>query len=279
MKTRYKLIFSILASVFMFTSCTEEIDLELNDSFTRLVVEGNIGTDTVNQKIRLTKSTSYFYNQEPPVIQGASVKVSDGTTIYNFIEDLNNPGYYISENPFAGVPGKTYSLDIQNVALEQNGDVQSYKAEETMKQILIIDSIYAVRVNIFGNDGYIVYGFAQEPATPKDFYMWRYYVNNRLITDTIDKVTFGSDEFVNGNYLSNLELGFFTEGKPGDTLTVETNTITEDYYEFIITFMIETQFSGGGFTGPPANIKSNISNGAVGYFNTEARSKISTILP
>ncbi|MBN2746278.1 MAG: DUF4249 domain-containing protein [Bacteroidales bacterium] len=279
MKTHYKLIFSILTIAFLFTSCTEEIDLELNDSFTRLVVEGNIGTDTIHQKIRLTKSTSYFYNQEPPVIQGASVKVSDGTTNYIFIEDPNIPGYYFSENPFSGIPGKTYSLDIQNVVLEQNGAAQSYKAEEPMKQILVIDSIYAVRVNVFGMDGYIVYGFAQEPATPKDYYMWRYYVNNRLITDTINKVTFGSDELVNGNYLSNLELGFFTEGKPGDTLTVETNTITEEYYEFIVTFIIETQFSGGGFTGPPANIITNISNGAVGYFNTEARSKISTVLP
>lgn len=271
------LIISISA---IFSSCTEEIDLELNESFARLVVEGNISTDTMLQQINLSKSTSYFYNQKPPIISGGIVKVTDGLNTYNFSELPDQPGTYQSDQVFAGVQGATYDLSIENVDLGDNSGIKTYKAQEKMKSILVIDSIYAIPANFFGIQGYRVFGFAQEPATEGDFYIWRYYVNSKLITDTLDKTTFGSDQLVNGNYLSNLELGFFREGKPGDTLTVETNSVTEDYFNYIITFFIETSWSGGGgFGGPPANIRTNINNGAVGYYNTEARSKISIILP
>ena len=112
-----------------------------------------------------------------------------------------------------------------------------------------------------------------------DYYLWRYFINGKLITDTLEKTTFASDEIVNGNYLYNFEMGFITDGATGDTLTVETNSITKDYYNFIISFFYETKWSSAPFAGPPANIKTNIDNGAVGYFNTEARTRISIILP
>jgi len=74
-------------------------------------------------------------------------------------------------------------------------------------------------------------------------------------------------------------MGFIEEGNSGDTLTVETNSITENYYNYIISFFLETKWSSASFGGPPANIETNINNGAVGYFNTEARTRISYILP
>lgn len=275
------IIYSILfiSYLTLFSSCTEKINLELNDSFTRLVLEGNITTDSVKQQIKLTKSTSYFYNQQPPALVGADVKVTDGNMIYSYSETPANSGIYISDNAFAGKSGNNYQLLINNVDLGDNTGIKNYKAEENMKNVLTIDSLYAIEANIFGIKGYRVFGFVQEPPTAGDFYLWRYYVNGKLITDTLNETTFASDQLVNGNYLTNFEMGFITDGNSGDTLTVETNSITENYFNFIITFFIETQWSGGGFGGPPANIQTNINNGAVGYFSTQARSRIQTILP
>jgi hypothetical protein len=271
-------LISLAFMALLLSSCQEEIDLELNDSFTRLVVEGNITTDSAQQKIMLSTSSSYFSNEKAPIVSGAQIQVFDGNQSYPYVEDPNNPGTYYSQQILKGNPGTRYELKIDNVDLGE-GENASYTATETMKVPMIVDSIYAIPTEFFGIQGYRVFGFAQEPPTVGDFYMWRYYVNGKLVTDTLSKLTFGSDELLNGNYVQNLELGFFDEGLPGDTLTVETNTITEEYYNFIISFIIETIFSGGGFSGPPANIKTNLDNGAVGYFNTEARSSISIVLP
>ena len=50
-------------------SCTERIDVELDDTYTRLVVDGQLtGDSTETHTIILTESTSYFYNQPPPPV-------------------------------------------------------------------------------------------------------------------------------------------------------------------------------------------------------------------
>ncbi len=48
----------------MASACTERIDIDLDDTYTRLVVYGQIDSDdTARHMISLTESTSYFYNQ------------------------------------------------------------------------------------------------------------------------------------------------------------------------------------------------------------------------
>ncbi|HPM92458.1 MAG TPA: hypothetical protein PKZ74_06565, partial [Bacteroidales bacterium] len=42
--------------------------------------------------------------------------------------------------------------------------------------------------------------------------------------------------------------------------------ITEEFYDFVMTLQSETGFQTPLFSGPPANVKSNLSNGAVGFF-------------
>jgi hypothetical protein len=270
----------IISLSITFTSCTEEIELELNDSFVRLVVEGNITSDSATQNIILSKTSSYFSTQAKPMVGGAIISVTNGASTYDFEEIIGQPGIYKSKQAFAGKPGETYNLLIKNVDLDDDNGLKTYEAKEIMKSPLTIDSLYAIPINFFGNQGYRIFGFAQEPATLGDFYLWRYYINGQLATDTLYEITFNSDQLVNGNYLSNLELGFIFDGQAGDTLTLETNSITEDYFNYVISFFIETQWSGGGgFSGPPANIKTNINNGATGYFNTEARTRISIVLP
>lgn len=279
MKRNRFIFLSLTFSLIGLLSCTEEIDLKLNEGNTRLVVEGILSTDTMQQKVVLTKTTSYFYGESAPAISGAKVQVATEGHLYDYSENPPQSGAYYSNQPFSGKQGETYDLVITDVDLNDDGNKQSYFATEKMKNVLIIDSIYAKVVTNHGKTGYMIFGYAQEPPTEKDYYMWRYYINGDLITDTMDKITFASDRLINGNYLNDFQMGYIDEGKAGDTLTVETNSITEDYFNYIISFFIETQWSSGGFGGPPANIETNIDNGAVGYFNTEARSKISLVLP
>ena len=57
-----------------------------------------------------------------------------------------------------------------------------------------------------------------------------------------------------------------------DTLkvTVEMHSISRKYYDFLVAIALETEFNGDLFSGPPANIPSNISNGGLGFFIASA---------
>ncbi len=41
-------------------SCTEKIDIALDNSYIRLVVEGCVTTDTMRHTVRLTTTSSYY---------------------------------------------------------------------------------------------------------------------------------------------------------------------------------------------------------------------------
>ena len=73
-------------------SCTERIDIELESTFTRLVVYGEITTDTAIHAVRLTKTTDYYYNQPAPEVSDALVSISDGSSIYLLKENPDQPG-------------------------------------------------------------------------------------------------------------------------------------------------------------------------------------------
>ena len=53
---------------------------------------------------------------------------------------------------------------------------------------------------------------------------------------------------------------------PGDTVTFEMYGISADYFKFITEAQTELFGSNPLFSGPPANISTNIDNGAVGFF-------------
>ena len=66
-----KLILLLMLGLII-SACTERIDIELDDTYTRLVVDGQLSDDsTITQSILLTESTSYFYNQPPPPVSNA----------------------------------------------------------------------------------------------------------------------------------------------------------------------------------------------------------------
>ncbi len=54
-------------------ACTERIDLELESTGPRLVVEGAVTSDLARHQIQLTVSSDYFSNKAPAGYSGAIV--------------------------------------------------------------------------------------------------------------------------------------------------------------------------------------------------------------
>ncbi len=256
--------------LFLF-SCTERVDIELSASDDpMLVVFGEITNETKEHAVYLSQSVSYFYNQETPVVSGATVFISDGTDTVSLSEDSDEAGTYFTPDDFAAVPGKTYTLTIENVDIDNDGVSETYTAESEMKGTMKPDKV-GVAYNS-GWKGWEVGLFAREPGETTDYYLFKIYKNGVLDTDSISNYETAKDEFFNGTYLQGVTVQFFDEEegaslKSGDVVTLEVCGITEAYYDFINDAQDEIEDKIPLFSGPSANVEGNISNGALGVFS------------
>jgi hypothetical protein len=262
-------------------SCTEPIDIALNNSYTRLVVDGAITTDTMAHTIRLSTTSSYYYNLPAPAVSGARVSITDGEQTFTLHED--SAGVYRTATSVYGVEGRTYTLRVE-LASPIGGNTE-YSAFSTLYPVANLDSISLQfhadwsKLGIWEIKCYVL-----EPPTV-DFYRFLISKNEQILTDTLDEWIITDDKFINGNYTNGLPIGYLDQDKagqvvsPGDTIGVEINCIGKEYYDFIANVQTELFGSNPLFSGPPANVKGNISNGGVGFFAAYSATRSTAIVP
>lgn len=276
-----KLILYFLLLIAAFSSCTERIDIELDDTYARLVVDGAISTDTMEHVVRLSKTSSYYYNQPAPAITGANVSITDGHVTYHLTE--TKPGIYKTEATVFGIAGNTYTLNIK--LAEAVGNHTEYSANSTIYPIAPLDSINLQFHEDWANEGiWEIKCYVLEPPTV-DFYRFLVLKNKTMVTDKLDEWLVSDDKFYNGNYTNGLPVGYLDQADgdeavaPGDTVGVELNNIGKDYFTFISTAQLELFGSNPMFGGPPANIAGNINNGGFGYFAAYSVARAKAIVP
>jgi len=276
-----KSIFLILLVSISIFSCTEKMDIKLDESYVRLVVDGAFTTDTMAHTVKLKLSSSYFYNQPSPVVTGALVSITDGTHIFNLKED--SAGVYRTDPSVYGVAGQTYTLSIKLPA--PIGGQTDYSAISTLYPVVPLDSINLLFHPDWSEHGiWEVKCYVQEPPTI-DFYRFLILKNRTMLTDTLNEWFVTDDKFFNGNYTNGATVAYLQQGTSqegllkGDTVTVEVNSIGKDYYNFITDAQAELRGSNPLFSGPPANVKGNINNGAIGFFAAYSATRSYTIAP
>jgi hypothetical protein len=279
--TTIKTSICIVALTISLWNCTERIDIELDSTYTRLVVEGNVTSDTTVHWIRLSETSDYFHNQAAPAVTGARVSIDDGQDVHMLTESDTLQGWYHTSRYYHGVPGRTYTLRIGNVDIDKDGEPEDYTAASRMYPVNPIDSIKIEWWDTFFT-GYQVRVWAWDSPDP-DWYAFKVRKNGILLTDTLYEVIVQSDEFFNGNYTYGIPSQFLSTDKPdevvevGDTITFEINGITEEYYNYVIEAQSQVFTQTPLFSGPPANIRSNIDNGAIGFFAVYSVNYSSTI--
>jgi hypothetical protein len=263
-------------------NCTERIDIKVDSSHTRLVVEGYVTTDTAVHWVRLSTTSDYFYNQPAPSVSGAIVRIDDGEQVHILTESDIIPGMYYTSSNYYGIPGKTYTLNIRNVDVNGDGVSEEYTASSALNPVNHLDSIALKYFSAFGYTGYEVQLYAWDPPS-RDWYSFKLRKNGVLMTDTLYELVVQSDELFNGNYTHGITAQFLSNDKPeevlevGDTVTFEINGITEEYYNFVIEAQSQIYPQTPLFSGPPANIRTNLNNGAIGFFTAYSVNYASTI--
>lgn len=288
-----KKYFILLFAVLFLASCEKNIDLDLPDASSKIVVEGYVEAGFVPYVI-LSRSQNYFdpigqstLNNLP--ISGAVVTISNGvdtvqlTEVDTTVNGVSVSGFYIALDPntlvptMLGIPETTYHLHI----VTAEGEVAT--SSSFLPPPIALDSTWFKIQENLDSLGF-VWAKLNDPDTIGNYYRW---FAKRLNEDDYFIAPFGStfeDKFINGQNFdfaynrgtiqnstaeedNNEEAGFY---KKGDTIIVKFCTVDKSTYEFWRDAENQLGSAGSPFA-VPSNIKSNIQGGR-GLFATYSAS-------
>ncbi len=255
--TMKKIIVFILPVFLLVSACKEMVEIELKDANPVLVVEGEISTEIDSSYVKLSMSTNYYTAGIAPVVKTALVNV-------NGIPFLFDPSLQLYK-PSAGFAGKTDSVYQLNI----NYNAKSYSAQTTLYPMFRVDSFFQTwkEAEGFLRAGYALsYSAFDSRPTPRYTYFSQGYFDTIAKKDSVPGNTIVFD---NVQTPANKQYSFeipFARFLSGDIYFATFRSIDTQMKDFLAAYSSQNPNIPGPFQVPPANLPTNISGGAVGYF-------------
>ncbi len=284
-------LFTIHSSLFTLSSCTAPIDVNVRPGEARIVIN-SILTDVLSvQRVTVQRTVPYFSNETANWIDDATVSIttSGGRTYRAWWYDPDKA--YLTEDSFATAPGETYTLDVE-YDFDEDGTPEHYTATTSiLEQPQVLEKIEIVpfTMPMITTPMYELQLFGQDPPG-RNFYVMRLAVNGVMYEKLENFMTVGDRMFQNGK-IDGFPLSIFpgapseenpdrTFFSPGSNVTVYLSNVDADLMRYIA----EVQSSGSPenplFGGPPHNVRTNFSGGALGFFGSlYSTSQYETIVP
>jgi len=247
-----KILFLFLITI-SFYSCEDVIEVQLNNTEPRIVIEAKLYDQFQSATVILTKTSDFFDTLTLNTVSGADIEISDNEGNTVTIPETDSAGVY--QKNFFGEIGKTYTLTVKT-------EGETYTATSEMKPALMIDSLSAIyRTNPlpYQDIGYEIICFIKDSVNLNQYAKLDIYKNQRKSFE----IYLFEDTYTDGN---NFEYKFFNETfQAGDTAFVLISSCDQTVYEYLYTY---AEISSENFhdTGTPYNPTSNFSNNALGYF-------------
>jgi hypothetical protein len=265
---KYKLIFGILTVGFIITACEKVIDIPLEESERKVVVEAVFKDHPGDNYVLLSKTGSVYDDSDFEKIIGATVKITD--------KDGNE--YVLSEVP--GIPGKynhpTFQVlnDNQYTLSVATGTETFTSTVETFYKPQLDSLTYVEQIGSFGfgtDTTYLVFFNFLDKAGQENFYRI-----NATVNDTLDEYLYvTNDELFSGQVYT--QPIFATTVEKGDTVLIELLSMNKGNYTYF--FSLPGATAEGPFAPTPANPVSNMEGGAIGYFGAYTSDTMTIILP
>lgn len=298
-------IYIILSALFLFSSCTKEVEIDIPGYEEQIVIDGRIETDQP-PFVLISKSKNIYAPTDLEAflsgfVSGATVTVSDGTTTEVLVElcsDNLPPGSeavvaellgvpeselanyhicgYTSLNPaIFGQIGKTYSLTV-----EVEG--QTFTSSTSIVNPTALDNLFWQPYGDLTDYGY-AWATLTDLGGQFDGYKWEVKrINQDANGDPLDAnfVEPFSPVF-NDDFFDGLTFDFYYDNPQGyeagvldevaglypigDTLVIKFSKMDEAVYEFMEKKYMQLATAGNPFA-TPTNIPSNIEGGALGVW-------------
>jgi hypothetical protein len=256
----YKLIFSGIVLMLLFSSCEKEIDVDLRSVPPRVVIEGIVKMDSL-ARVRVSETKDFSDNSGYPALKGAVVKIwDDAGNSETLVQDA--AGWYVAD-ALKGVVGRTYNLSVTY-------DGTEYTSTSAMPPFVPIDSLTMYKVLIMDYALPMVH-YTDPVGKTNQYYRAMVFINGKQHPD-VREMAF-SAEFMDGSPMHEI-LPIFTNDEDidpiyqDDEIEVEFQCLDKGAYEFFKTL--------GDIDNSLANPTTNIKGGALGYFSacTSDRMKI-----
>lgn len=248
----------------LLVSCEEQTDWDLkttNNDF--IVVDGIIINKLKVQAITIMKPVTILNGKAQP-LSGATVLISSDLLTHTFHEDILHPGSYLSDKAFTGIQNQTYTLLITSgnrsysskavlappqekfdfISYELNEDDSLYRISKVpFPYNPFLSAMYEIQLDWSSAPGY-------EQANPDSCKATLFYYAlptldvSELFAPGIEQVTFPS----------------------GTIITERRYSLTDEHAAFLRAVLLETTWQGGYFNTASANIPTNMSAGAMGFF-------------
>ena len=253
-------IFALVALILTLVSCERVIQLDLKNSTPKIVIQGNIYDQPGPYIVKISNSVNFDASSNYPPVSGAKVVISDDVG-QNEVLSETTAGTYLTSK-LRGVPGRTYSLSVKT-------GYETYLSSATMPYAVAMDSIF-FSTSLFSGEKVTTISFLDPPFTV-NYYRFVYFINN--VQQKVFYVL--ADDLFQGAAIryALLSRGSDIKLAKGDRVSVWLESIDHGVYEYF-----RTAGSDEGESASPANPVSNISNGALGYFNVCSVRKISAMV-
>lgn len=293
--SRFLYFICVMFPVAAFLSCTAPFDIDTRDSEPVIVIYGCLSDEDKNQSVRITSSSPYFDDRENAIVTDARVLIRDAEG-HDYILQHTENGYYVSDSRFRVRSGMTYHLVVE-VDFDGDGVSETYEAVTTVQPAVTVDSIAVSTIDIMGYRHFALNLSMQDQPGTKDFYLFRFFINESVSNSQISSYVVTNDEFFNGSYLENTTVYYFEDitdedvvernrgndrvymVSPGDRIRLQVLSIEEGYFRFINECNAEMRGENPMFGGPPSNISTNLTNGAVGFFTGYCIHEATTVVP
>lgn len=263
------LVLVLLAAVF--SGCEKTIELDLKQSEPKIVIEGLLTDHTTHNYVKITRTTGFYSSGKSPRVTDATVMVEDDagnsfTYLHNPNNHADSAGFYVPEVRFKGVAGRTYKLTVVSGG-------QTYEASDKISRIPPIDRL-AYRINEDEQadpeeEGkfYEVLMWVKEPQETRDYYLFRSFSNGEPAFFNETDIYYADDELI-GENIDGISIPAFF--KSGDKARIEVFSLSRSAFIFYRDLQKLLTNDGGMFGAPPANPRTNLSNGALGFFQASA---------
>lgn len=261
----------LVAAALIVTACEKTVLLDLEQAPIRVVIEGLVTNQPGYQVVKLSRSANFYESGATPRITNAFVTVSDDdgnefVFIHNPSNHPDSMGYYLPQTPFTGVIGKTYSLHV-------DVDGETYEAQDKLYPVTTMDSLkFRINQNEKGdpkidNRFYEILMYTKEPQESVDYYLFKFYRNDTLNLYNPSDIYFSDDKTL-AEKINGIPSPVYYE--LGDSARVEMYSLSRTGFVFYNDLFNLINNDGGMFSPPPANSRTNLSNGALGFFQVSA---------
>jgi hypothetical protein len=263
-----------ISFIYLLSSCSEVIEIDIIDAAPQIVIEGSVGTNGDSSEIKISKSINLYADNVFPTVSNAIVILSDDLGNRDTLIETSS-GTYKSNHIF-GQSGLTYNLEVQ----AENNILTS--VSKIPNQVNFDSLIISENLATGGPGGpgggtpgeirYKVFVVFQDPPNEKNYYRFVEYVNgvqrSRLYI---------SDDRLTDGLTNKLELRSSKKYLSGNVVTFEMQCIDKAIYDYFNSF--ENLNGGPQSSSTPANPYTNIVGSKLGYFSAHTVQRISYTIP